>query len=286
MALAASRNVGRVVRARARVRTPHLRILNLSARQLPAAFDPFLGIDHFFMHVPMFPPHPHAGFSALTYLFEDSPGAFVCRDSLGHTAIVAPGDLRWTTAGRGIVHEEVPERPGRMVHGLQIFVNLSAEQKLMPASVEHLTASRVPVATSAGGARVRVVVGASCGVASPLAPPTPITLLDVTVPPQGHFEHLLAPEENAVASVLAGNGTFGPTHRFVRRGDAATFAHDGASLEVRAGREGMRLALLAGAPLRQPIVARGPFIMSSAADVDQAFDEYRLGRMGRLEASF
>src|SRR5207253_5326412 len=95
----------------------------LTAYQL--RLDPFLGIDHFSMRVPRSPPHPHAGFCALTYVFEDSEGALVSRDSLGHTSVVHPRDLCWTTAGRGIVHEEVPES-GRVVHGLQVFVNLPA----------------------------------------------------------------------------------------------------------------------------------------------------------------
>lgn len=286
MVLSGSRNVSRVVRARKRIDTRQIRVVNLGARQLRSAFDPFLGIDHFVMRVPMFPPHPHAGFSALTYLFEDSEGALLCRDSLGHAAVVHPGDLRWTTAARGIVHEEAPERPGLTVHGLQIFVNLAARQKRLPPAVQHLDSPYVPVLVGEGGTRVRVVLGSSSGVASPLAPPTAVTLLDAAIPPRGRFEHRLDPHENALAYILAGNGACGGEARFLRCGDACSFAHDGDRVEVRAGRDGMRLLLFAGRPLRERVVARGPFIMSSEADLDEAFLDYRLGKMGRLEASF
>lgn len=281
-----ARTVHRVARARPRISTPQFHVLNLDARMRGGAFDPFLGVDHFHMRVPMFPPHPHAGFCALTYLFEDSEGALVCRDSLGHTAVVHAGDLYWTTAGRGIVHEEVPQKPGHTVHGLQIFVNLPARMKRMPPSVHHLNAPYVPVRLTESGARVRVVVGSFEDATSPHVPVVPVTLLDVSIAPSGTFEHRCEGDANAIAYVLAGNGAFGARSRFVRRDDAATFAHDGDRLRVWAGKQGMRLVLLTGRPLRERVVSRGPFFMSSVDDLEAAFEDYRLGRMGALDASF
>src|SRR5437773_2520808 len=131
-----SRSIARVTRAQSRVGTPLVRVDNLTAYQLP--LDPFLGIDCFTMRVPRSPPHPHAGFCALTYLFDDAEGGLVARDSLGHTTRLEPGDLAWTTAGRGLVHEEVPASPDRAARGLQIFVNLPAELKRVPPRVLHL----------------------------------------------------------------------------------------------------------------------------------------------------
>jgi redox-sensitive bicupin YhaK (pirin superfamily) len=282
----APRSVGRVARARLRVRTTVYRAANLNAQQLRGAFDPFLGVDHFQMRVPMFAPHPHAGFCALTYVLDESEGALVSRDSQGHAIVLRGGDLCWTTAGRGIVHEEVPEEPGQVVHGLQIFVNLPARLKRVSPSVHHLEAARVPVVRCEGGARVRVVVGSFEHAASPLAAAVPITLLDVTLPPDACFEHTSAADENAMAYVLRGNGGFGAENRFVRRADAASFAHDGDRIQVRAGSHGMRIIVFAGRPLHEPIVARGPFIMSAEEEIEAAFEDYRSGRMGRLEPSF
>lgn len=96
----------------------------------PIELDPFLNLDDFTMSQPTFPPHPHAGFSAITYMFEDSPGAFVNRDSLGDRSLIEPGAFHWTQAARGMMHEEVPEHPGVRCHGLQMFVNLREVDKL------------------------------------------------------------------------------------------------------------------------------------------------------------
>jgi hypothetical protein len=172
------------------------------------------------------------------------------------------------------------------VHGLQIFVNLPAQKKRMAPSVQHLDAPYVPLVLTESGARVRVVVGRFEEAESPLAAVVPITLLDVTIAPSGTFEHPCSAETNAIAYVLAGNGAFGARGRFVRRADAATFAQDGDRIRVWAGKQGMRLVLLAGRPLHERIVARGPFIMSSAEDIEEAFADYRVGRMGTLNASF
>jgi redox-sensitive bicupin YhaK (pirin superfamily) len=248
--------------------------------------DPFLGIDHFTLRVPRSPPHPHAGFCALTYVLDDSEGSLVTRDSLGHAAILRPGDLCWTTAGRGIVHEEVPAQPGVPVHGLQVFVNIPSGLKRMPASVQYLDARSVPVLRAPGGARARVVVGRSGDCVSPLLTPAEVSLVDVTAPPGGRFEHPLDPAETAMALVLAGNGFCSPTSRMLRAGEVGSFARDGDRLEVRAGRSGIRIAIFAGRALREPIVAGGPFIMSTDDELEQAMGDYRSGRMGSLKPSF
>ncbi len=107
--------------------------------------DPFLALTDFHMTEPTFAPHPHAGFSAVTYMFRDSAGSFRNRDSLGDESVIEPGALHWTQAGAGMMHEEIPIEPGLDCHGLQLFVNLRSEHKLAPPRAFHVSAADVPV---------------------------------------------------------------------------------------------------------------------------------------------
>lgn len=142
--------------------------------------DPFLGVDHAWMSGPTFPPHPHKGFSAVSYLFLDSETGIDNRDSIGTQNLIRPGGLHWTTAGRGIVHEEVPAETGKTVHSLQIFVDLAPERKGIDPYPLMLEPQDVPV-VHRPGARIRVVAGSFGGARSPLIPPTDVTMLDISL---------------------------------------------------------------------------------------------------------
>jgi redox-sensitive bicupin YhaK (pirin superfamily) len=133
-------------------RAAGLSIAQLHGEHLTGQLDPFLAIDHFEMALPFFPPHPHAGFSAVTYLFPQSQNGFVNRDSRGEALQIHPGDLHWTAAGSGVVHEEVPITRGVVCHGLQIFVNLHSSKKWMAPQALHLAAAQVPVVDAGGRA--------------------------------------------------------------------------------------------------------------------------------------
>lgn len=142
--------------------------------------DPFLGVDHAWMSGPTFPAHPHAGFSAVSYLFLDSETGIHNRDSIGTQNLIRPGGLHWTTAGRGIVHEEYPAEGDKSVHSLQIFVDLPAELKDVEPFPLILEPQDVPV-VQLPGIKVRVPTGAFADVRSPLAPPTDVTMLDISL---------------------------------------------------------------------------------------------------------
>lgn len=135
--------------------------------------DPFLGIDHAWMSGPTFPPHPHAGFSAVSYLFLDSETGIHNKDSLGGRHLILPGGLHWTAASRGVVHEENPAENGRTVHMLQIFVNLKREKQGDAPFALSLAPQDVAVAV-VPGAKVRVPLGEFAGHRSPLDPPTDV----------------------------------------------------------------------------------------------------------------
>ncbi|HEV8693834.1 MAG TPA: pirin family protein [Lysobacter sp.] len=156
----------------------HFRAYGL--RSAAALIDPFIGVDHAWMSAPTFPPHPHAGFSAVSYLFLDSETGISNRDSIGTRNLIQPGGLHWTTAGRGVVHEEVPAETGKTVHSLQIFVNLPREQQDTTPFALSLEPQDVPV-VQLPGARVRVPVGIYGDLRSPLHPPTNVNMYDITL---------------------------------------------------------------------------------------------------------
>ncbi|BBQ03352.1 hypothetical protein BSFA1_84800 (plasmid) [Burkholderia sp. SFA1] len=152
----------------------------LAVRNPEGMLDPFLGVDHAWMGAPTFPPHRHAGMCAVSYVFLDSETGVLNRDSIGTRNLIRPGGLHWTTAGSGIVHDEVPAESGKTVHSLQIFVDLSREKKSIAPSPLIVEPEEVPVVTQAG-ATIRIPVGNFGGEVSPAIPPTPVTILDVSL---------------------------------------------------------------------------------------------------------
>lgn len=145
-----------------------------------ALIDPFIGIDHAWMSAPTFPPHPHAGFSAVSYIFLGSETGIDNSDSLGTRNLIRPGGLHWATAGSGIVHEEVPAESGKTVHSLQIFVNLARDRKDIAPFTLTMEPEDVPV-VQLPRVKVRVPIGSFNDASSPLVPPTEVTMLDISL---------------------------------------------------------------------------------------------------------
>ena len=248
--------------------------------------DPFINLDDFHMSQPFFPPHPHAGFSVMTYMFEDSAGAFINRDSFGDHSRIEPGGLHWTQAGRGVQHEEIPEQPGQDCHGLQMWVNHANRDRNVEPKAWNLDAHEIPEARPHDGARVRVLVGEAFGLRAPFVPVTPITLLDVHIEP-GIRVHLPAPIEHmALALVVRGAGRFGLDAVNLETHAAATFNRDGNTLEIEAGPDGLEVLVGTGEPYNEPIVFGGPFVGGTQQDVLLARARFQRGEMGSLEPSF
>lgn len=268
-------------------RSAGLSIAQLHHEHLPQHLDPFLAFDHFEMAQPFFPPHPHAGFSAVTYMFPESANGFVNRDSRGETIDIHPGDLHWTAAGAGIMHEETPMRAGIVCHGLQIFVNLRSTQKWMPPQVLHLSAADVPTVRDSG-VTARVVFGAHGDVRSPLQPPTVATLLDVQLAPGARLVHRPPRGEPRFCYVIEGEVQAGPEDapRVLRTGDVAGFSEEGDEVIVSAAGGGAHVVIAGGLPIREPAVFYGPFCMNTSADIQRAIAAYKGGAMGHLEPSF
>jgi redox-sensitive bicupin YhaK (pirin superfamily) len=247
--------------------------------------DPFLAFTDFHMTQPTFAPHPHAGFSAVTYMFRDSVGSFRNRDSLGDESLIEPGALHWTQAGAGMMHEEIPIEPGLDCHGLQLFVNLRADHKLAEPRAFHVSAADVPVVEAAPGASVHVVVGSLGDVASPLEGLlTPVDLLDIDMAPGAVVELPVDPARRVVLLVVAGEvsaaGTVLATHT------VASLRGTSESLPLVAGIEGATVLVLAGTPIDEPVVFGGSFCMNTQAQIEDAQRRYRSGQMGSLTRSF
>jgi redox-sensitive bicupin YhaK (pirin superfamily) len=257
------------------------RVLDDEARPF---MDPYLMVDAYTLTEPYFAPHPHAGFAPVTYMFPESEIGFINRDSMGLRNRVAPGSMHWMTAGRGIVHEEVPEIKGRAARGLQIFVNLPTKLKFMDPGYVHVEAQDVPV-VEAKGAIIRAALGASNGVASPGITPYPVRLIDVTLAPGGVFEQALEPDENCFLYAFEGDCLIETPQGRAKLDafDVIGTARGGTILRAVGGEKRARFALFAGIPIGEPVMSYGPFIMSRREDLMKVMDDYRLGRMGKVE---
>jgi len=242
-------------------------------REPLAQLDPFVLVDHFRMSEPAFAPHPHAGFSAVTYLFDDSQTGLVSRDSLGGLHTIAPGGLHWTVAGRGVVHDEFPAEAGCQAHGLQIFVNLPAEQKLRAPAVMRLGPGEMPQRRGEGWRAVQAF-----GPDSGLALPSPAALEVVDIEPGAGFDVRLPAGEQGFVLVIQGSGQVADLA--LAAGCGFTVAEGGA-VRVTAD-TALRLACFAGRPLHEPVVRHGPFVMSDEGQVVAALHRFQSGAMGRL----
>jgi redox-sensitive bicupin YhaK (pirin superfamily) len=244
------------------------------------AFDPVVLVDHFVMPTPTFAPHPHAGFSAVTYLFEDSEGGIQNRDSLGTTCHIGPGALHWTQAGRGMLHEELPSQTGKAAHGLQIFINSESGNKDAEPAAFHLRAEDVPVVVTETGARVRVVQGEHAGQMISLGAHTPVTLLDVHLPEGVSMDIPLSQGQRAFALVV--HGGLVTAEGEVAAHHALRYSDGGAVVRLQAANASTQVVLLAGVPIAEPIVPRGPFIANTQEQAADMVQRFRRGEMGSL----
>lgn len=250
---------------------------------LGVSASPIAVIDDFRVRTTPFSPHPHAGFAAATYVMRDSHGSVRSRASTGEDVTVGPGGIVWTEAGRGVIHEEVPADPARELHGLQLFINLSRENKLAEPAVRHLDPSDVPEWRSPTGDRVRVVVGSFGGLNSPLKTAEPFTMLDIDI--TGRITYELASACNAIVYVLSGALSVGTDDgQEVSVGSAQAVAvRGGPALVALSAAEPAVVLVISGRQIDEPVVAYGPFILNDAAQVADAIHRFQSGAMGRLE---
>jgi redox-sensitive bicupin YhaK (pirin superfamily) len=197
MTISTARNIVKIVSASPFTHGTGFKAFSVGQQQFGSIIQPFIQLDHYFMTQPTFSEHPHQGIAAVTYMFEDSEGTFFNKDSQGDESYIRPGDLHWTQAGTGIRHNETPIEPGKVCHGIQMFVDLTPEDKLAPAKALHLKSANIPIYTTPDGGRIRVVIGAANGLVSPLQISNQIHFLDVKIPPNSSIKHEIAAKETA-----------------------------------------------------------------------------------------
>lgn len=249
----------------------------------PSQLDPFIGIDHAWMSEPTFPPHPHAGFSAVTYLFLDSETGIQNRDSRGNQTLIEPGGLHWMASGRGVVHEEIPAVTGRAAHLLQIFVNLPQLVQNQPPFALTLVPADVPVVQYAG-VTVRLPLGQFAGVYSPLSPPTNVTLLDVSMDKGSDLALPVAAGHQAIVLPVMGRALlnrveFGLNELTVAQIPSRT---EPATYQLKAHAGNAKLAIFIGAPLRQKFFSNGPMAFANEQHLAAATVAFQRGEMGAL----
>ncbi|RPJ67648.1 pirin family protein [Alteromonas sediminis] len=245
--------------------------------------DPLVMVDHYRMTSPTFGPHPHAGLSAVSVIFEDSEGPFHNRDSLGNDFDIMPGDLYWLKAGSGVVHDEAP-RVGSNIHGLQVFVNLPASLRhSQPASL-HVKAQDMP-AINCEGCRVRIVLGESNGINGQQSPALPMTILDGHIESNTSFSHQVKPGENAWINTIKGELMVVVGGEVVRllTGQAVALSNINKKIFlINPSAESTHFTLFSGQPVNEQYIQKGPFIMGSEAEMLQAESDFTSGKFGQL----
>jgi len=249
--------------------------------------DPFLMLDEFYSDNPDdylagFPSHPHRGFETVTYMLD---GHMRHEDHLGNQGDLGPGDAQWMTAGRGVIHSEMPQQTEGRMRGFQLWINLPAKEKMKPAAWRDIPAAEMPVVALVGGATVKVIAGTFGHAAGPIngvagAMATDPTYLDVALPAREAFSMPLTPGHNAFLYVYEGDAEVGPAgsaKRLPHR--AAGVLSDGEEVRVQAGEKGVRFLLLAAKPLHEPVVQYGPFVMNTRQEIEQTLADYREGRL-------
>ena len=233
------------------------------------------------------PDHPHRGFETVTYMLE---GEFQHEDSAGHRGAIAPGDVQWMTAGRGVVHSEMPSQrireQGGRVHGFQVWVNLPAREKMMSPRYQEVPAASIPEATTQDGrARVRVIAGEALGVRAVIDTRTPIVYQDWSLRPGASVDQPVPDGFNAFVYLFEGRAEIGCDGRSLVEGQLGLLGPGvDVRLSVPAGSaEGARLLLLGGQALREPVARYGPFVMNTEAEIRQAVTDYQSGRLGQIQ---
>ncbi len=246
--------------------------------------DPFLNVELFRMTGPVFAPHPHAGFSAATYMFDDSTTRFHNRDSLGDRSMIEPGGLHWTVAGSGIVHDEVVEETGRLGHGAQIFVRLPETDETVDPYGMHFTPRELPSGELTEGVGLRVVAGEAFGMRSGVREAARSHVYDLSLGPSAHVEIPVNPDFRGFVMTVEGSGRVAtPASRgILGPAGLAVFEQGVGAVELEAEERGARFLFGAGRPLRTPAYMYGGFCLSSRERVAEAVDRYRSGDMHGL----
>ncbi len=253
--------------------------------------DPFLLLHHYgpyaisrFNNPFDLGPHPHRGFEPITLLFK---GEQLHRDSLGNEMLVKAGDVQWTTAGRGIIHAEGPSKEfverGGELEGIQLWLNLPAEKKMMPANYQHLKSEQIPVVKNDDETiELKVIAGEQKGERGLIKTQTEVNVFTVKTAEKGKMEIDLSKTHESLVYLLDGEVLIN-NEATLKKGatQMITFLQDGDSIEIEAKKEST-LLVLSGEPIKEKVASWGPYVMNSQTEIMEALRDYQKGKMGYL----
>lgn len=245
------------------------------------AVDPFLMLDEFRSddaadYIAGFPDHPHRGFETVTYMIA---GRMRHGDNKGHTGLLEAGSVQWMTAGRGIVHSEMPEQEDGLMQGFQLWVNLPAKDKMIEPRYQEIPPREIPSVVLAGGVTAKVIAGAVGGTQGPInGIATDPTLLDLALPQGASLALPVSRGHNVFLYAFEGEAAVGEAATRLPRGSIAVLG-EGDGVLIAAPKSATRVLLAAGRPLNEPVARYGPFVMNTPDQIRQALLDYQLGRL-------
>ena len=258
-----------------------VKLTRVLTQTLQRRLDPFLMLDAFGTDDPQdyiggFPDHPHRGFETVTYMIA---GRMRHRDNAGHEGLLQNGGVQWMTAGRGVVHSELPEQEGGRMEGFQLWLNLAARDKMNAPWYRDIQSESIPEFTTLAGVTVRVIAGTSHGVAGAMQRATTQPLyLDLHLAPGASFAQALPAAHNAFVYVYRGDVHIGEEQVPQQRMAILTNTSGSDGVVLRAGNAPARALLIAGQPLNEPIAQYGPFVMNTKEEIFQAVQDFQAGR--------
>lgn len=273
------RELQRVINAQPSSDGDGVKILRIAGRELSVQMDPFLLLDEIRSedgadYIGGFPPHPHRGFETITYMLE---GAMRHRDHMGNEGVIGRGDVQWMTAGRGVIHSEMPEQSDGLLHGFQLWLNLPAAEKMQPAAYQEFKHADIPVFAPGDGVRIAVIAGQIAVDGNTVTGPvsdrsTHPIYLDVELSAGASVTLPVKAEQIVMARVFDG------ATRQLASGQMGLYAN-GDAVTLEASAEGARLLLLMATPLNEPIAQHGPFVMNTFEEIEQAMRDYTEDRL-------
>ncbi len=274
------REAERLIRGRPTSDGAGVRLTRVIGGQELPDLDPFLLLDEFGSsaasdYIGGFPDHPHRGFETVTYMLE---GRMRHRDNHGNEGLLSPGSVQWMTAGRGIVHSEMPEQQSGRMRGFQLWVNLPAKDKMIEPRYQDIAPERIELVRPAPGIEIRVIAGVFGQTRGPVqGVATDPLYLDIALAQGSSLTVPVPAGLAAFAYVFEGQARLGARATQTVRGDLAVLS-DGAVLQLAAPEAAARLILVAGKPLHEPVVRYGPFVMNTRAQIGQAVEDYNAGK--------
>ncbi|WP_045856115.1 pirin family protein [Teredinibacter purpureus] len=279
------RDIVEQIRARAASDGDGVKLKRVFGGERPERFDPFLMLDEFGSdeaadYIGGFPPHPHRGFETVTYMLE---GKMEHRDHMGNVGLINDGDVQWMTAGKGIIHSEMPKQTEGKMRGFQLWVNLPAKRKLIPANYNDIDGAAIPMYAWDGlqlkafSGKTEINANAVTGYLS--VKDTEALFVDIHLQPGAVADIALTNGHNALAYVYDGGVTLGEKQVVTRAQTLTRFSGNGNVVIQNKGKNVARVLMLSGKPLKEPIVQHGPFVMNSSKEIQQAIADYQAGRL-------